>query len=333
MATEFLSYDPAVDGLTNSLLTAWGNCRELARLILRGWVRRGTGMGMTYGGITHWLLQHVYEDHRKGTLKLSNGTLSAEYVKRYLARVEELWKAENPLADEATLQHYELTMLLNEHLMPLYFQHWKQRDFQETRWVGVESEFKVPFEVTRNGLTYRTFLRGKRDGVFVPKGRKRSWLFETKTKTRIDEGTLVDILPFESQVNLYMVAMWLESGQQPEGVRYNIIRRPGLRQKKNESLPQFAKRLTDDVRLRPNWYFLRQNMRVDPKELDRYLGELEDRVWDFMHWWNGGGGHWRNSAYCENKYGTCGMLSLCSKRDTSGLYVRDRLFSELSEDV
>ena len=326
------AYDPEIDGITNSLLTTWGSCREKARLSLRGVTKRSSGMGLTYGGITHWLLEHVYDDHRTGKLQLTNGTLSKSYVASYLQKVETLWKKENPMADAATLSFYELTMLLNEHLMPIYFQHWKS-DFVKTAWVALESEFKIPFEVTRNGITYKTFLRGKRDGVFTRRGGSRRWLFETKTKSRIDEGTLVDLLPFESQVNLYLVAMLLETGEIPAGVLYNIIRRPALRQKKNESIQAFAKRLVDDVKKRPAWYFLRQEMTIDEKELDRYYGELEDRVWEFIHWWKGLASHWKESSNCENKYGICHYLPICSRRDYTTFFVRDRVFRELAEDA
>lgn len=325
-----LSYDPEIDGVTNSLLSTWGACREKARLSLKGVTRRGSSFPLTFGGITHWLLEHVYEDHRMGRLKHG---VTVAYVKSYLQKAETLWRQENPMADALAFQYYELTIMLNELLMPIYFEHWRKKDFVETEWVGLESEFRIPFEVTRNGITYKTKLRGKRDGMFRKANKKGLWLFETKTKSRIDEGTLVDMLPFESQINLYLVAMWLETNEMPRGVRYNIIRRPGLRQKKTENLKSFALRMGDDIRKRPTWYFLRQSMEVDPKELDRYYGELEDRVWEFIHWWKGFGGHWKESSHCENKYGVCQNLSICSQQDYSAFFIRDRVFRELAEDV
>lgn len=325
-----LSYDPEVDGVTNSLLANWGGCRERARLSLKGYVKRGASFALTYGDLTHWLLQHVYEDHRAGKLPLTNGSLSPVYVKNKIATLDRIWREENPTVSPETQQQAELTMMLNKSAMPLYFEHWK-RDFTEIEWVGLESEFKIPFEVTRNGITYKTFLRGKRDGVF--RRGKRLRLFETKTKSRIDEGTLVDILPFESQVNFYLIAMWEETGEVPGGVLYNIVRRPALRQKKNESITQFAARLVDDIQSRPLWYYLRQNMVVDAKELDRYRGELEDRVWEFMHWWRGEASHWRESSQCENKYGVCPYLSVCSRGDYAALTMKTKIFTELGDDL
>lgn len=330
VAPSFLHYDPEIDGVTNGLLQNWGGCRERARLSIKGYTKRQASFALAYGDLTHWLFQHIYEDHRKGVLPLKNGSLDTSYVLRQIAKLEAIWRKENPMAGQDALQHLELTMLLNEQLMPFYFEHWK-KDFKEIKWVGLESEFKVPFEVRRQGITYKTFLRGKRDGVYTEGG--GDWLFETKTKSRIDEGTMQDILGFESQVNLYLVSLWKETGRVPKGVRYNVIRRPGLRQKVKESLPEFAQRLADDVVLRPNWYFMRHKMKITERELDVFVGDLEDRVWEFMHWAKGIGGHWKESSQCENKYGVCQYLSICARRDFAPFFIRDRVFGELSGEA
>lgn len=328
-----LSYDPEVDGVTNSLMSAWNGCRELARINLHGITSRMTGLGLTYGTIGHWILQHLYEDFRAGKMLMDDdaGEVNGEYLNELFVRVAKVWHEENFGADQYALEKFEFSIMSLRRVMPFYVKHWWQRDFVETTWVGLESEFKVPFEVHRRGITYRTFLRGKRDGLFIPHKRKKTWLFETKFKTRIDEGLIVDILPYESQVNTYVVAGWLEDKVMPEGVRYNIVRRPGLRQKKNENAIQFAQRFEDDVMARPNWYFLRQNMLLDKREVDRYLGELEDKVWEFIHWWNGKAGHWKNSDHCENKYGQCPCISICSHRDYKAFFIRDRVFRELED--
>lgn len=332
--SSFLKYDPEVDGVTNGLLTAWGNCRELARLGLRGWTRRGSSFALTYGDLTHWLFQHVYSDHQLGRLKLVNGELTPGYIKAQLTKLEGIWKAENPVVTAEQSQQMELTLMLNELVMPFYFRHWKT-EFKEVKWLGLESEFKVPFTVERNGIEYRTFLRGKRDGLFevAEKKDRGVWLFETKTKGRIDELLIQDTLPFESQINLYVVASEIELKKTLRGVRYNIVRRPGLRQKKKETTRQFAQRMVDDIEKRPTWYFLRQKMTLERKDVEKYLGELEDRVWEFMHWWKGQGGHWRNSGHCQNQYGTCHMLRMCSGGDTTPYYLRDRIFGELSGEA
>lgn len=77
---------------------------------------------------------------------------------------------------------------------------------------------------------------------------------------------------------------------------------------------------------------MRHRMKVDRQELDRYLGELEDRVWEFVHWAKGLSGHWKESQHCENKYGQCQFISICSRRDFLPFFIRDRMFNELASE-
>src|SRR5678815_3122749 len=189
--------------------------------------------------------------------------------------------------------------------MPTYFKYWK-KDFQ-LLWEKVETEFKIPFTVQMGGELNRsknTFIRGKIDGSFATKVKGRPHLFETKTKaylTETGEGQLADILPHELQVNIYLLYLWWVDKRLPDGLLYNIIRRPGFRQKKNESILKYAKRVAADVRLRPEHYFVRLQMFVEKKDLERQEMELQDLVSDFILWWNGLAGHYKNSDQCQNK--------------------------------
>lgn len=321
-------YDPARDGVTSSLLGTFLDCREKCRLHLQGWSSRHSSMAVTYGNITHFIIQHVMDDVRTGKLTALPGP---KYLKRLSDKVEAIWKEENPRPDDESLQHFELTMLLVEALMPIYFKHWYGDDFKHIQWEALETEFRVPFTVrSRAGLQLATFLRGKMDGTFREHGKKSIRLFETKTKARIEEQNISDIMPFERQVNLYMCGI-RKRGDTPSGVMYNIIRRPALRQKKSETLEQFSARIIEDVKANLDWYFIRMQMDVDEQDLNRAEEELNDLVADFILWWNGELGHYKNTNHCENKYGTCQFLPVCSGRNYATLYRRTKPFSELEE--
>lgn len=324
-------YDPARDGVTASLLGTFLDCREKCRLHLQGWTARHGSMALTFGNITHYIIQHVMDDVRIGKLK---ELPSPKYMTTLSERVEKIWKLENPNPTDDTLSHFELTMLLVEALMPLYFKHWYGDDFRRIRWEALETEFKVPFVVrSRKGETFATFLRGKMDATFTDPGDSTPGslrLFETKTKARIEEQNIADILPFERQVNLYMVAI-RHKKRVPSGTLYNIIRRPALRQKKAETLEQFSARIIEDVRANLDWYFIRMQMDVDPQDLNRAEEELNDLVSDFVLWWAGETGHYKNTNHCENKYGRCQFLPVCAGRDYSQLFKREKPFSELEE--
>jgi hypothetical protein len=323
-------YNPEKDGVTFSLLTQFKDCRELARLSLNGWTALAPSMPLIFGGVSHKLFEVVYADmQRMGRTKPPE----AKFVHDRLAVIEKLWKEENPRASAQSLQYLEMTQVVAEAIMPIYFKHW-QSDFRDLRWLpkGLEREFKIPFTgVSGPGKSYpwTTFMRGKMDGLFFRGKTDTPWLFETKTKSRIEDAAIAEIMPFELQVGIYLWATWKLTGVIPGGVLYNILRRPGLRQKQNESLAQFGARMVQDIHDRPDWYFIRMEMKITKKDLERTEEELRDLVGDFLMWWAGEAGHYRNSAHCENKYGTCHMLPICSRRDTTGFYQRDRIFLEL----
>jgi hypothetical protein len=328
-------YDPERDGVTYSLLSTFLDCRYKARFYLQGWSSKFYGFALVFGGVTHKILEWVYDDFRNGKL---THVPTDQYVKRQIRRVEKLWHSENPTPVPSMLEHIELTLLLLEGVLPIYFQYWK-KDFESVQWERVETVFNLPFTVTsRDGVTMKTRLRGKVDGSYrLPRKRSkvmsRPWLFETKTKSRMNESTLADILPFDTQANIYLGALRQLDGTVPSGLLYNIIRRPGLRQKKGESLPAFATRVKDDVAVRPDFYFVRMEVSVTEQEMDAFREGLSDLVSDFLLWWKGDQGHYRNTNHCENKFGTCPFIGLCLRNDTTGYHKREKLFQELEEGV
>ena len=215
-------------------------------------------------------------------------------------------------------------------MLPAYVKYW-YKDYTDLKWEKVEGVFKVPFSVKdRQGTEYETFLRGKIDGSFQLKN-GGTWLFETKTKSRIDEEILADILPFEMQANIYLSVLRRIDKKNPSGLLYNIIRRPSLRQRKSESIKSFADRITQDVKERPDWYFVRMEMSVDPTEIDRFEMGLEDLVSDFLLWWSGKSGHYKNTNHCQNKFGVCPFIALCLRNEKSNYFKRESVFRELQE--
>lgn len=326
-------YDPERDGVTYSVLETFRACREKARLGLRGLTSARVSSSMVFGTIAHATLQTVYDDLRHRRLK--PGTPPPAYVKKVLEGTETAWKRENPRANAETVQSLEFSMSLAEAVMPKYFDYWKD-DFTLVQWLEIEKEFRIPVAIDVPGFRMvKTFVRGKMDGNFLMGksigGLFPLWLLETKTKAHISEETLADLLPHELQVGIYIWAMSHLHKRLPTGVRYNLIRRPGLRQKQSENIQQFAQRCADDVRARPDWYFVRLDMNINQRDQDKFKGEFDDLLEDFLGWWYGQRGHYKNSGQCENKYGTCHFLPVCGRKDYIGLYKRDTVFKELEE--
>lgn len=309
-------FDVTKDGVNASLLSKWLACREQARLYLQGWTPKRISSGRVFGTISHGVLDVIYSDIQSGAL---DTIPSPKRVKKVIAGQEKLWRKLNPKADADTLQNLEMNCLLAEAILPVYFKFW-HKDISSMDWHALEHKFRV--EIPGTG----TKLIGKMDGNFHPmKGKKVMWLFETKNKSRLGEQgetNLVDILPHELQVNLYLGAMVMMYDEIPGGLLMNIIRRPNFKGKKGESMEALAKRIADDVRKRPSYYFIRIRMTVDKNDLARMQREHAALTRDFVRWATGKGEHYRNSDHCENKYGTCDFLPICSRGDFSFFYQR-----------
>lgn len=311
-----IRYDVEKDGVNASLLSRWLGCREMARLHLQGWTPKRISNGRIFGTVSHGVLDVIYSLIQSGDL---DTIPSAKLVKKTIAAQEKMWRKHNPKADADTLQNLEMNCLLADAIMPVYFKFWHQ-DINKIDWHALEHKFRI--EMPNAG----TKLIGKFDGNFRPfKGKKVMWLFETKTKSRLGESgetNLVDILPHELQTNLYLGAMVVMYAEMPGGLILNIIRRPNFKGKKGESIEALAKRIADDVRKRPDYYFVRIRMTVDKADLARMQREHASMARDFVRWAKGKGEHYRNSDHCENKYGTCEFLAVCSRGDYSGMYQR-----------
>jgi hypothetical protein len=271
--------------------------------------------------VVHRVLEMAYTDIQESKNRQVPDRIA---IKKYLDKIERTWVDENPTADDRSANDFELCLLFSEAVMPIYFDFW-EKDLK-LDWVSLESEFNLPWKLRDKT---EVVLRGKRDGVFKRSGQKGLWLMEHKTKSRINEGSLIDQIGFEQQVMIYLTSLAMESKDKISGVLYNIIRRPQLRQKQGEQISAFAKRCAEDVDTRRDFYFLRLEVSTDPKELFKFRMQLGDILWDFVQWWRGKTAHYRNTGACESKSGTCDFLPICANNNYTRFFKRPKVFSEL----
>jgi hypothetical protein len=309
-------YDPRVNGVNATLLSRWKSCRHRAFIDLNGWTPRLASIGGIFGIVVHDALRHVYDHVRIGKLK-DYRKLDATSYKTVLDFAFKSWKEENPRASAEVLQKVEMVRLLADTVLPEYFKY-HAGDFKDMLWGPPEAPFKIPYTVqTARFGPIETFLKGRVDGTFAVRGAKKrsAVLLETKTKSRIDPVSLVDMLPHDLQVSIYNTASAL-GGVNPTGLLYNVVRRPGLQQGAKETMKDFAQRIIKDIQKRPDFYFLRFRMDLRKDDLARQAAEVEAIVTDFVRWWAGDVGHYKNSDHCENKYGKCEFLgTLCGGPD------------------
>lgn len=314
-------YNIERDGITQGLLANWMACRLKALWFLKGWVLTNPSFPLTHGSITHGILEKVYEDIRLRKIKEHP---DKRQTLVYISQIEKQWHKENPNADKKTLEFVELSLLVAEATMPAYFEWW-HKDVKTISWEKIEGNFVTPFTLPDGR---KTLLRGAMDGVYQ---NPRRWLFETKTKGRINAFDLVDYLPFELQVNFYLLNLRLQGGDLARGVMYNIIRRSQLRQGKKENVKKFAQRMSEDIIEHPDKYFIRMEVSISRDEQDRFLQEITGTIKDFYDWYEGKVPHYRNTGHCETKYGRCEYLT--AETGSMAPYMkRKSVFREL-EDI
>lgn len=214
-----------------------------------------------------------------------------------------------------------------EALLPEYFEFWRE-DFFTIKWRFLEEEFCVYVEFKLNGVRYRIPVRGKIDGGFDTP--KEFWMFETKTKGRINEDQIMSQLPIDLQVNLYFLAIFLKFGEWPNGVVYNLIRKPQLRQGKNETLVEYCKRCRADIFDRPEFYFSRIHVSVTKEEIIQWRDEqLIPMLQDLVLWYEDITPHYRNVKSCTSGFYPCEFLPICGQGNRANFKLRETLFSEL----
>lgn len=127
-------------------------------------------------------------------------------------------------------------------------------------------------------------LRGRIDGVIEVNG--ELWLEENKTKSRIDMSALADTIPENIQVMFYAVAASIKYKRRVKGVIYNVIRKPGQRQRQKESDEEFVKRIEQEIVDNPNYYFHRLAYSFPSGAIEKWKREeLNPLLYHIYLWW------------------------------------------------
>ncbi len=322
------TYDPRRDGVSQSMLGTWLNCREKARLnILQGWSALGTSKPFTFGTISHGVLERAYAAIRAGKIKKVDHLL--ERTKGWMEESLEAWREENPkrTTDADDLAEECAAIIFEMH--PRYFFHWFKED-TEVEWMHVEDKFSIPIKMPDKEMVP---MVGRFDGSFMLK--KKLWLLETKNKSQWPER-LGEILPLDIQLGYYLTALYAIKQMEPHGVRYNLLRRPGERRGANESLVAYVKRIGGNIAKKPDHYFQRLEIRLEQSEREEHRFRAEKLVTEFYLWWKNEDHAKRdllwNSGQCESKFGVCNNIAICANNDTSGHYIRAVVSPELAAE-
>lgn len=269
--------DIVKDGVTYSFLSDFLGCREQARLTyVEGYSQAGIIDPLEFGSLFH----ACCEASAKAKGGIQSYKVVAEYIKQKKARSKIAKKDVSKLEFQAKIVAA---------MYPLYHSHWRDNDGLEfqgtTKFVAQELPFQVNHQLPDGNVMP---IRGRFDAILRKGSTGKLWLMETKTKSQIDHEGITSLLSsMDLQTMLYCLAIHKHFGEYPEGVLYNVIKRPLLRQKQTETEAEFLARIQDDVQSRSNDYFMRWHVSIRKEDvLDWTSRCLDPILMQVQMWWD-----------------------------------------------
>jgi len=158
-------------------------------------------------------------------------------------------------------------------------------------------------QVIKTNITNDIWFAGRLDMIAEIDNNK--WLFEHKTTSSLENGYF-DKLAIDPQVTGYS---YLVTQKYPDicGVVYNVLRKPSIRQKQNETIEEFYQRMRNDYLERPEFYFQRREVVRNDKELAEFPIYVKNVAGEIQYHRNF---FPRNTRQCS-LYGKCTFRSLC----------------------
>ena len=141
------------------------------------------------------------------------------------------------------------------------------------------------------------------------KNNNKDWILELKTSSQIEKN-LFDKLPVDFQIKAYYWALQKWSRKFPEGIIYRYIKKPSIRQRKNERLDQFQKRLLLEYLNEKEKYFYEQRIYFDKLIYEDFEKEIVDILNDISNCYKTN--KWYKSGFGCTIYNNCQYLKYCS---------------------
>lgn len=304
--------------LTNSARVTFQNCRKKYEFsYVYGLAPRKPSVPFLVGGLFHNELDIMY----------TNKKFSEVSARKRIAEACEKASGTEGLTPEDS-DNIWIQQAITVGMVKGYAEQYLDKDLKQWEIIEPESAFRVAVDSGKNPWEYR----GKIDMVIKIRKTKAIAIVEHKTAGRLD-ANYVAKLPLDSQILGYC------SGKRKEGVNvseviYNVTKKPQIRQRQNESLNQFYKRVEDEYISNPGIYFYREQLAFNPADLDRFDKELErfvgeiDRCADAQYFY-------QNTSHCTSM-GVCPFMKLCLdgvNKETLMFYrIKERAHEELPDD-
>lgn len=272
----YAGYNPLIHGVSQSLLQKFVVCQDrFHKATVLGMRETNRKEAMEFGSLFHKLIElgAIMQDYSHAKLLM---TMTDFTRKRYPSPESELlskiaiaqyFKYREWYANKPKYKYIKAEPVFNESY-PLPAVNFEPNE--EIR-IRIPSGIKIP-------------LRGRIDGVIEQHG--GMWIEENKTKSRVDLTLLQDTIHANIQVMFYAVCSQLKYGRPCNGVIYNVIRKPALRQRVKEPNSEFIKRIEEDIDERPDWYFNRLSYEFQRHQVTRWeREELQPLLMRVYLWW------------------------------------------------
>jgi hypothetical protein len=286
-------------GVSASSLGDWLECNQKARLRKQGWMPRRTPFPLNYGRIAHEVLEAVHNFVK------AQQPFDAEKV--VAAVCDRIQKSEAGKWDSVAEQDFELIKAQLTAVIPAYVKYYEKKDAKR-KLKEIEGKFRVPFE--------GTYLNGYFDLVYEEKG--GLWPSDTKNVGDIREEELGEVLLRDLQINIYLLALSILTGKLPAGFIYNMIRRPGLKLGKSETIQAYVKRIREHISEKgEEYYFQRYRVHVVKEELEQFKAWLKAKLPEYFAWCDASMPGELYGQPCRGRYGLCVYVPLCYNDDYS----------------
>lgn len=320
-------------GITYSGLDTFESCPEqFAAQYMDGWTSKKISVPLEFGSIMHYAIEHQFNF---SSPEETIAQISDQYRKFRLPS----------LLNNSEIDTLETLLAMAEATFPAYCYYWDEDD-KNTKWIVREGKFSVPYDLPMPEGVRKITLRGMRDGIYRTARQGVLGIFETKNKSRISENEIRDGLRADMQTLFYATATYIEKGECPRQVLYNIIRRSDLyrRSKGQEPLNEYIGRLKDDIKARPDHYFKRFSVDLLPSDIENFINKtLNPLLIRFVHWYDSvkknpspRGRHQSPHHYLSlknliGKYGKVQLWEILVNNNTRGFRRRTETFSELED--
>ena len=181
-------------------------------------------------------------------------------------------------------------------LMDGYRAHYGADDMEV---LGNEEEYQC---VTHDGIG----LRGKKDLYVRQDGDE--WLLDHKFMRFAQSPKAWQRSP---QGVVYAMSE-VATGRRPVGIIWNIVRKPDIYKRKEESVEAWGKRVYDDVQKRTDFYYKRIPVRYHDDAFVQLRGIIASEYREMKVRVGGAADSYRqNLSQCYGKYGECPYFSVC----------------------